>query len=830
MTWPWVINLRNACADPGDPYLHTWVMWWDYHQTFHDPLHLFNGNVFYPLSYSLAFTEHDYGIALFFFPLYAIGLRPLTVHSIATFLGFAFSGYGAFRLTRTLTASTGAGWIAGVAFAFIPYRFHVLSQITYVWAGWIPLLLEALVLFAHRRSWKRAIWLGVAFTMNALTSLTWMSLSLVPLLFSALVLIGTHRLWRDRNFWIRGAAAAGGSLLVMFPFLLPYLRVSRMYGFIWGPEMVTRNSPTAWNWLVADNRLRLWKGLGDGLGTKGARLFPGVVAPGLALLSFLIQSVKPAAALPINEKARPIIRRIIPVLDAIAVAAGLFLIGSLTLANSEYWKFLGRVFAGPTLWRSVAVLLLSLILRMIIVYASPLRQVLETIGNHLVSIGRSRLGEAFWLGWIWTIVGFLLSLGMNSRFFKLLFDYVFIFRSMREPSRAAMIAAVGLSLLAGTGMLALTRRFHGKRTTAAVLTLVIGAFVLIDIQVAPMPLNHGAPNPDELALWLKERPLRGGLVELPTGGGTLPHLYMLRAADHGKPLINAIATFVPPHVTNIHDLSNQTPIPLTLMDAMERVPTSYLVIHNDLIDRVRLPVYHLFLARGVASNRLRFVRRLGAADVYALVKTEPDARAEQADVPDLSLRDWSASVEQNPDNLAGLYLSWSESLYRINLVASGQLPQYEHFLRQAQKLGTAIFAGDDEQWRERERQLARELARARFSHLSDSQFLDQLLANTGLNISVEEREKLQANLNGTDDARANLLITLATDPRLIEKEKARSLVLIHFFAYLRRNPNDPPDKDMKGFDYWVEEFRKHGAAHVAKAFSESIERQKILTK
>jgi hypothetical protein len=247
MTWPWVIHLRNACSDPGDPYLHSWVMWWDYHQTFTDPLRLFQANIFYPLPYTLAFTEHDYGIAILFFPLYAIGLRPLTVISIASFLGFAFSGYGAFRLTRTLTGSAGAAWIAGIAFAFAPFRFQVLAQITYVFAGWIPLLLEALVLFARNRSWKRATWLSVAFTMNGLTCLTWMFLSLVPLIFSALVLVISLSLWRDRKFWIRGAAAAVLSFLLLFPFLLPYLRVAKLYGFTWGPELVTKNSPTIWN-------------------------------------------------------------------------------------------------------------------------------------------------------------------------------------------------------------------------------------------------------------------------------------------------------------------------------------------------------------------------------------------------------------------------------------------------------------------------------------------------------------------------------------------------------------------------------------------------------
>ena len=66
-------------AHASDPYLVSWIMWWDYHQTFAHPFQLFHANIFYPYPYSLAFSEHTYGIAVLFFPLYAAGLKPLTI-------------------------------------------------------------------------------------------------------------------------------------------------------------------------------------------------------------------------------------------------------------------------------------------------------------------------------------------------------------------------------------------------------------------------------------------------------------------------------------------------------------------------------------------------------------------------------------------------------------------------------------------------------------------------------------------------------------------------------------------------------------------------------
>ena len=59
MTWPWVLHLRDAVADPGDPYMIAWTLWWDFHQTFRDPLELFHANVFYPYRSSSCAPHHS---------------------------------------------------------------------------------------------------------------------------------------------------------------------------------------------------------------------------------------------------------------------------------------------------------------------------------------------------------------------------------------------------------------------------------------------------------------------------------------------------------------------------------------------------------------------------------------------------------------------------------------------------------------------------------------------------------------------------------------------------------------------------------------------------
>jgi hypothetical protein len=254
LTWPYVTRLRDAVVDPGDPYLISWILWWDYHQTFTDPLHLFHANLFYPLRYTLAFSEHSYGIALLFFPLFALGARPLTVHAVAMFFGFVTCGYAAFRLARTLTGSNGAAWTAGIIFAFVPFRFGMMSHLAYLFSMWIPLLFEALVLFARERSKRRAVWLGVSFFMLGLTTISWFTLSLLPFVVSAAILLTRYSIWRDRAFWRRGAVALGVASLALLPFMLPYYIAAKLYNFKRSIEEVKAWSAWPSHWLAADAR------------------------------------------------------------------------------------------------------------------------------------------------------------------------------------------------------------------------------------------------------------------------------------------------------------------------------------------------------------------------------------------------------------------------------------------------------------------------------------------------------------------------------------------------------------------------------------------------
>ena len=48
-----------------------------------------------------------------------------------------------------------------------------------------------------------------------------------------------------------------------------------------------------------------------------------------------------------------------------------------------------------------------------------------------------------------------------------------------------------------------------------------------------------------------------------------------------------------------------------------------------------------------------------------------------------------------------------------------------------------------------------------------------------------------------------MLRQVAEDPNLQNAEFNRAFLLMQYFGYLRRNPNDPQDNDYTGFEFWL---------------------------
>jgi subtilisin family serine protease len=111
--------------------------------------------------------------------------------------------------------------------------------------------------------------------------------------------------------------------------------------------------------------------------------------------------------------------------------------------------------------------------------------------------------------------------------------------------------------------------------------------------------------------------------------------------------------------------------------------------------------------------------------------------------------------------------------------------------------------------------------------LTAAQFVDKLNTNAGNPLSPAERDQLVSDLSTNAKTRAQVLRVVAEDPDLNSAESNRAFVLMQFFGYLRRNPNDAPDSDYTGYDFWLTKLNQFNGnfvnADMVKAFISSSE-------
>ena len=75
--------------------------------------------------------------------------------------------------------------------------------------------------------------------------------------------------------------------------------------------------------------------------------------------------------------------------------------------------------------------------------------------------------------------------------------------------------------------------------------------------------------------------------------------------------------------------------------------------------------------------------------------------------------------------------------------------------------------------------------------------------------------------------RAQVLRSVAEDADLARNEFNKAFVLMQYFGYLRRDPNDAPDTSFVGYDFWLNKLNQFNgnfvAAEMVKAFISSGE-------
>lgn len=611
LTWPLAREASTAVADRGDPLLNAFIIDWVCHALLHAPLDLYEPPIYHTGILPLAYSENMVGIALAVLPFHAAGLSAVAVYNVAMLLGFAFSGYGMFVLARLIARNTPAAILAGIVFAFGSFPLSHLSHLQYIWSGWLPLLLAAVLVYWRDANAKHAFRLGAAFLMNGLTNVYFLLFGGVTIVVTIVFLaVGEPR--RERRFWIRLAVALGLASLLLLPFLIPYQMVADAYDARRVTSEGREFSASLSDWFIASSRNALYGSIADPALHRAEReLFPGLLAPLLALYAFLVCS----AANPNIERGGPPsegVQHPSPSLVLVDAAIVLLLIATYFTAVADRVTIGSFTFAGSDVPATLAVgmVMTRLAIRFPLAWGGSQGRSLRT------AIRGSRFGTEALSAAVWVGVGFVASLGWNAFLHPFLFRLITPFRATRAPARWAVIVYVGLAVWAALGMTELlTRR---KPLTQKLLAAALLAAALVEV-FPRIHWDHVDPRVSPVYRWLAEtKP--GVTLELPIFGDGVQYRYVLATAVHRVPIINGTSGWESPLHEYLRMKEERLAFDSDFMDTIERNDCAVVIVHDGSLSPERRTAVDAWLHRQAGAGRLAFIRRFDDDVVYAVTR------------------------------------------------------------------------------------------------------------------------------------------------------------------------------------------------------------------
>ena len=525
LTFPLVRSLSwKLPSDLGDPVLNTWVLWWNT-QAVPFTERWWNPPAFYPTPDILAYSEHLLGLTPFSTPIYWLTGSPILAYNVTFLLTFPLAGWAAYLLCEELTGRRDAAWIAGLAFAFAPYRMSQLGHLQVLASFWMPLALFGLHRYYSRGGVRWLGLFGVSTLMQGLSNGYYLAY------FPVLVLLWVCWFTPNEGWWRKvGAIGLTGVLttLPVLPILFRYQRVHEALGLRRDVAEIERYSADLTSFLSGSTLLTFWSRFDTPVlwfQQPEGQLFPGVAV--LVVLAAALWRVRwwPQGPEPVALRAL----RVLVTTTAVLFAAGLayrFIVGP--------WEI------NPFGWK--------------VAMNRPDQAIPQTVLACVVALVVSRAGAwayrrhsafAFYL-----LAAFLLAVLAMGPHPSVLGTSIMThspylglmqlpgFDGLRVPARFWMLALVCLSPAVAIGY---ARLVPATIRRGGLVLMVLAGGILLDGWGTVPTVN--APKRSAV---LDDR-ADGPVLELPLGWRDDDVAAMLRSAHHGQPVVNGHSGYAAPH-------------------------------------------------------------------------------------------------------------------------------------------------------------------------------------------------------------------------------------------------------------------------------------------
>lgn len=563
LTWPLAMVMHREIAwDMGDPLFNSWVLKWTGGQVlsflsgdFSALGQFWHGNIFHPEPLTVAYSEHLVPQMVQALPVLAATDNVVLAYNLLFLSTFVLSGLGVFLLVRTLTGNATAAFIAGLAFAFAPYRLAQFSHLQVLSSQWMPF-----VLYGYRRYFdtgRRAPLVGgtAALVVQNLSCGYYMLFFAPFVALYVLYEMASRGRLRDWPLWRTWIGAALLALAVTYPFLVPYfdVRNSGDVGVRDAGEIVMFSAdthalvtPSGGSWLWAERLPGVLRPENEG--------FPGATIALLAMIGVLVGAWRAVrAARTQSTPALPPWRQaavgLLVVIAATHVAAVLvfFVTGGLPIPFEGAWAVHRN--ANGVFFRTVVWLALLTI-------ASPgVRHALRGTSHSLLGffVLAAALAAVLALGPQISAAGHLIGTGP----YAWLVAFVPGFDGVRVPARFLMLVALFLACLAGYGAAAL---LQWRPRAAAGVLIAAGVVLLLESWAGPFQTNtrlaaegfeltprvlRTANDLPPIYKVLRDEPNRIVLIEFPFGVPAWDLHSVFYAGYHRRSLVNGYSGFFP---------------------------------------------------------------------------------------------------------------------------------------------------------------------------------------------------------------------------------------------------------------------------------------------
>lgn len=269
----WHLGTHHVGAAAGDAKVYLWNYWWVHQALFElgvDPFQ--TDRIFHPIGIGLSLHTLSISQGIVAAPLRAL-MGEVVAANLVVMWTFVASALATYALARRLGATPSGGFLAGLVFAFCPYRLARLSgHYDLLGTEWIPLY-ALLLVEIHRRELfpvALAIAAGAVAALCGYTTLTYLA-------FIALftVIFGVVHRENSRALLPRFALVAGAALFFLSPLIINMARDLSEWNYPRYPG-ADRYVADLLGYLVPPAQQTLIPGLALGANTTEATVFPGL--------------------------------------------------------------------------------------------------------------------------------------------------------------------------------------------------------------------------------------------------------------------------------------------------------------------------------------------------------------------------------------------------------------------------------------------------------------------------------------------------------------------------------------------------------------------------